>query len=356
MEFTIQLTTVLVFTFAIIGITLAIRLLSDIKDIRYATKLSRYLQRLGKRTIQRKVSIIIDVRKKANSILPLLDTINTNDYTKREVIIILRPNAGKNAEKKFKEYQQQSTIKNIRLVPAKANVPVIDVIRQYSTGVLVVLLAAEHRLPKNFFSSLSLDFTLQQPDAIVLNKHAAINKTLLSAFAVYSTMWQSTLNYSAKIMHTSLNIEPGVAYKRSAILRKRSSQINLMMTRSTASYVSLPAATNRSAVIRGRIADHGRMFRTLLGLIGTLGVVGILAYVWIFFQPQETSLLLCILIGAYALIYGGALWKIPAYSLYEKLNILLLLPVFILYDAALYIIGMLAPRLLVKPAPKKSNQ
>ncbi len=296
----------------IILVTLLLRLFMDARDVQIDARISQSLKQLGRKHAQQKVTIIVELSKRADSITPLLDHLFSDPYKKLEVIVLIKHTAGKNAKRQLQLYRQRRQIKNFRLVSARAGMSIKDVVRQYSAGKLVISLTTDQRLSKNFYANISVDFMFTQPDVILPRQSTRLSCTIISALESQVVMWKQFVTRKPNV--ATLNILPGIVYSRKALL--------------TMSKKSLVVARSRF----GYISQHGNTQYTVAQRLYVVLAVIVAAVLTAFIiNTPEALFLTCIFIGAYLLTYLGNMSKIPHYSLLERLCLVLIAPLLITY-------------------------
>jgi hypothetical protein len=352
MELTITLTPTIIAALCVIGAAIILRLISDAKDIRSNAILSRHLQELGKKKAEKMIGVVIELRKKADTIIPLLDELYAQQYKHQETIILVHHTAGKNAISTLRHYgAKHAATKSFHIVTMRAKMTVIDVIKKYSHSTLITMLTPDQHISKRFFSNIALDYSLKKPDRIILGRRVILNKTIRSALQAQTMMWrQIIIKRKQKIVPQTFS--SGIVYKRSSLTSKHSS--GEVIYSSTSSIAEI-ASTKK--IFRQHIISFANLFRRVLGLIITiLAFVGI-GFVLVSATPQEILVLAISITAAYVLMYVGMLVRETDYSGVDKLNLTLLTPIFLILYALLYIAGVVLslltlPRLVTRYVKK----
>jgi hypothetical protein len=312
MDFSSFVTPTSIVALFIVVVTLLLRLFMDARDIQADAKIAQNLRNLGRKHAQQKVTVVVELGKRADSITPLLDHLFSSPYKKLEVIVLIKHTAGKNAKRQLELYRQHRQIKNLRLVSARAGISIKDVVRRYSTGKLVTTLTADQRLSKNFYTNISVDFVFSQPDVVLPRRSVRLSRTVTSALQSQIVMWMQFVTRSP--IATTQKMLPGIIYSRKALLA--TPRKSLVVTRSRFGYISQPANTRHTVA---------QQLYLVLALIVAAVLSALIA------NTPEVLLLACIFMGAYLLTYIGSLSKIPHYSLLERLCLVLIAPLLITY-------------------------
>jgi hypothetical protein len=111
MDFSSFVTPTSIVALFIVVVTLLLRLFMDARDIQADAKIAQNLRNLGRKHAQQKVTVVVELGKRADSITPLLDHLFSSPYKKLEVIVLIKHTAGKNAKRQLELYRQHRQIK-----------------------------------------------------------------------------------------------------------------------------------------------------------------------------------------------------------------------------------------------------
>ncbi|TAL14138.1 hypothetical protein EPN95_03990 [Patescibacteria group bacterium] len=335
MELTITLSPTIIAALCLLGIAIVLRLVSDAKDIKSTARLNQHLRELGKKKTKKMIGVVIELRKKADTIVPLLDEIYVQGYSQQEVLILVHHTAGKNAASVLRQYKTSHKIKNFHVVTMRAKMTVVDLIKKYSRATLVTILTPEQHISKQFFDTIALDYSPEMPDRIILGRRIILNKTIRSAFEAQIMMWRQMI-LKRKKPTVSQALSSGIVYKRSSLLSTRSSGAIIY-----SSGVSIAEAPSIKKIFRRQAVSYASLFRRSVGLTLTVLIFAGLGYVFVAAAPQEILVLAASIIVAYLLIYIGMLSKQADYSFVDRLNLTLLAPIFLIVYTLLYLAGVL---------------
>jgi len=355
MELTITLSPTTIAALCLVGIAIVLRLASDAKDISNTARLNQHLRELGKKKAKKMIGVVIELRKKADTIVPLLDEIYAQRYSQQEILILVHHTAGKNATSVLRQYKAKHKIKNFHIITVRAKMTVVDLVKQYSRATLVTVLTPEQHISKQFFDTITLDYSPMTPDKILLSRRIILDKTIRSAFEAQITMWRQMILKRKKPM-MSPALSSGVVYKRSSLLSTRGSGTSIYS--SSASIAETPSTKK---IFQRQVISYAGLFRRSVGFILTVLIFAGLGYVFVAAAPQEILVLSVSIIVTYLLIYIGMISKEVGYSRIDKLNLILLAPIFIIIYGLLYIAGIVLalfrlPRVVVRHIKKLAQQ
>jgi hypothetical protein len=324
MEFSIPPQLLLIISSAVVLIgALGIRIVGDARAISRTNALNRQLIKASRARLKTGVSVIIELGRKADSIMPLLDHLSDQSYKKLETIIVIKQTAGKNARPALNHYKRAHPELHIRLVSFKAGLTLHEIVRRFSTKPLVITLSADQTLSRHFFSHISVDYALEHPDRIIPRHFGKLDNRLRTAFTA------NTMRNSLHAAATSQKILPGIIYKRASLLRAPKVE---RIEFSPSAYIVTPAPSTKSSLLAGLSTIRLRWFNVLTLIVAVLGLI----YVSISLEPSDRLALLGLIIGVYALMYITNLIGLKAYSLVEKISLALLSPIFMLYQVLSY--------------------
>jgi hypothetical protein len=323
MEFTVPPQLLLVIASAIILLTaLGARVVRDASAISQAHRLNRQLIKVGRSRLKTGVSVVIELHKKADTIIPLLNHLHDQSYAKLEVIIILKHTAGKNARPVLTRYKQTHSGIRLRLVSHRVGMTQFEVIRRFATNPLVMTLFADQKLSPHFFSHISIDYALERPDYIIPKQYAALDNTIRSALVSHAVF----LNSKSAAASTSTLVS-GIVYKRASLLRRPKTEHTRL------SHSSYTVTSAKPYAARGLSTPRITVSKLMLIIAAILGLL----YVALSLKLPDTLFLLGLIVAAYVFIYATSLIGLKAYSLIEKISLVLLSPLFMTYRIISYI-------------------
>jgi hypothetical protein len=323
MEFVIPTQLLLVIASAVVLLSaLVIRIVRDARAVNQVAQLNRLLIKAGRARLKTGVSVVLELNRKADTIIPLLDHIAEQSYKKLEVIIVIKQTAGKNARLTLTRYKRAHPEVQLRLINFKAGMTLTEIVRRYAQKPLVMTLSADQRLSPDFFSHISVDYALEHPDRIIPRRMGMLDNRLRTALAAYATAITKTAS--------TTEILPGIVYKRASLLRASKSEPTAV---NSSTYVMAPTLSVKSALSRSLSTSRLNWPLTLLVLTALSGLI----YTGISLKLSDQLFLLALIIGVAVFMYITDLVGIKAYSPLEKMSLILLSPFFMLYRGISYL-------------------
>jgi hypothetical protein len=324
MEFIVPTQLLLVIASAVVLLSaLVIRIVRDAGAVNQVAQLNRLLIKAGRARLKTGVSVILELNRKADTIIPLLDHIAEQSYKKLEVIIVIKQTAGKNARPTLTRYKRAHPEVQLRLINFKAGMTLPEIVRRYAQKPLVMTLSADQRLSPDFFSHISVDYALEHPDRIIPRRMGMLDNRLRTALAAYATSMTKTASTSQEML-------PGIVYKRASLLRASKSEPTAV---NSSTYIMAPTLSVKSALSRSLSTSRLSWPLTLLVLIALSGLI----YTGISLKLSDQLFLLALIIGVAVFMYITDLVGIKAYSPLEKMSLILLSPFFMLYRGISYL-------------------
>ena len=299
----------------ILLITVVLSISRDARAIRTNAQLTRLFIQSGKQRSQKSITVLIYLDKRADTILPLLDQLYTQHYKKLEVIVIIKQTAGKNARLQLNSYKRTHKVA-LRLLTYRAGMTDISIVKKYAKNEWVVCLYPGYTLGKNFFSLISFDTLLAPTDVVVPKMYTRLDTTVNTAIRAYSRLISPPhFTFGAP------TIQPGIVYKRRSIEKvPLSSRIVI----SEDAYLT----TNENQLFIPSVKFSRVVFFKVSLLTISVGIIG-------FFLTQmndtEKLLIIATLVGAAFYLFASKILVNAAYSVMDKINLILLSPIFLGY-------------------------
>jgi hypothetical protein len=219
-SFDAQLATILLFIVGLAGI----RIHSDIKEVTSA----RHLNRLGAAFILKnntpRVSVIIELKRSAETIFPLLDHLYNHHYENLEVIVLIKHTAGKSAQPKLHAYRRKHQTKSLKLVKHHKGMTCESVICRNATGDLVLPLSSNHLLSRLFFSRIALLFLDDNITVVKAQQKTRVGMSFASAHEATRSVWRSAFE-KFTTQQKVRGVHLGYIYRRTSILAPRDAPI-----------------------------------------------------------------------------------------------------------------------------------
>ncbi len=303
-------------------IIISLRLFTDFKDLIAARRLRQQTTRYVRQHNIPTLGIIIELRKTADTIMPLLDHLYEHDYPGLEVIVVVRHTAGKFAQKKLMYYRKKQQYTSLRIVKHRRGLSNNLVIRRYVSSSLVMQLQAGDRLLKNFFSDIAFEFLDEAIDVILPRRHAKINNTVVSAVNAILISWQ----YMAANLYTPAFIvntfTTGRVYRRQVFIEQatlRSLYVRRVAIQQQPIMSWLVLAKSVAVKMSASLRHKPVQLVTSLLLIGAIVLTAILL-------GQDILLLTEFVVFGYWIIIAILILDTRGYSFIERLDLVLFAP------------------------------
>lgn len=312
---------IIVFALVLVGL----KLYNDVRDIRSARRMRQLSAAYIKANNTPRISVMINLSRSAETIYPLLDHLYSHNYANLEVVIVIKHTAGKYAQKKLLSYRRKNRIRLLKLVKHAKGMTRESLIRQKTTGELVLLLSASDTLSSNFFTGAALDSLDNTAAAITPNHYAAIDTTFTSAQRAIAGIWAQILKrFTAN--NAIIGLQNGYIYRRNTLTNQRSM--------STVRYKTTPAyqATiiTSSHVMPQRIATSSNAIKR------SLLVAVIVASLLVFLSTYNVTVFAQLLLLSYIFIFSAFTLDIKEYSIRERVTLILFVPFSIFIFVSLY--------------------
>jgi len=320
-----------VVTFAV----LALKLTGDVREIRKSRRLYQKLVSAGKKSSRKTISVVIELSQSADKLVPLLDDLYKQKYTKLEVVIIIKHTAGRMALSKLKYYRQKNHIKKLKLIKHVKGLGLAEAIKKYSSGYLVVPLATGDRVSKNFLDDISTDSLLSVQEVMSLRTIPGLNNNLTSAMVAHFHIWRTLITglRSKKVN----NIQAGFVYKRQLINDERVHQGFKPYAIRSATVMTAPkvltAKAYRSQALAA-IAQYASKWYVLIALAA--GLIGLTA-LFVVLGAIDSITLVGVVFIVYIITHIGLVAVIKIYSIKDRLNLVLLAPFALIFGIVLVV-------------------
>lgn len=315
-SFNAQLATILLF---IVGLT-GIRIHSDIKEVASA----RHLNRLGTAFVLKnntpRVSVIIELKRSAETIFPLLDHLYNHHYENLEVIVLIKHTAGKSAQPKLHAYRPKHQTKNLKLVKHHKGMTCETVIRRNATGDLVLPLSSNHLLSRLFFSRIALLFLDDNITVVKAQQKTRVGMSFASAHDATLSIWRSAFE-KFTTQQKVRGVHLGYIYRRTAMLAQTDASIARPYTASHAVTITdRPYETWREIHATNAAPTPSRSL-IIAWSIASGGLIGV-----ILLANYNYALVSQLLFVSYVILFSLFLSGSYNYSTIDKITLLLFAP------------------------------
>ncbi len=335
MEFLLPHTPLAVAIILLFALVVCVRFIIDMKEVVAARRLRGQVARYVREQNIPTVSVIIELDRRAETIMPLIDHLYEHNYPGLEVVIIVKHTAGKNAQPKLACYRRKEQCKNLKIIKHTKGLTQATIVRRYTTGSLIMRLAPEDRLLKGFFADVALEFLDENITVVQPRRHSAINSTLLSAMHATLAIWHHMGATLRKRVPVKSSLESGLVYRRQAL-------IEATELRSVYSlWAAIQVKPQPSWAMLGRrvqctVINSTNMYTRWAMVAGLVAVIGLAILFW----NQDLLLLGYIILLSFCIVYVLSMISVKGYSLPQKLSLLLFVPFSFIFTALLLLYSL----------------
>jgi hypothetical protein len=298
-----------------------LRLVIDIKEIVAAYRMKQAVGRYVTRQYQPTTTILIDLRRRADTIIPLLNNLATQRHKRLDVLIIMKHTAGKNARPTLEQYQAAHPELHLMIMPHQKGTSMIQYAHGTATTDVVMQMTDKQLLSDNFLTLAALPFIDHRISVVQPRSHIVTGNSLASACHAVMATWQHFFRL-VRVAGQPLNtLQPGFIYRRSDLLASFSTsplyrpQLAIR-TAATTSWRDLMSTT----------APRHLAARVTLVTINIV-MVALLATSALFaIHKEQSGFLFGFLIGCYVVHYGLIQLSLRGYSIRENINIIFFAP------------------------------
>ena len=113
-----------------------------------------------------KISVIVPLSRRAESLFETLDHLRAQNYEQLEVVVVVRQTAGKNAANTLRRYRRKHADLSLRIVKHKKGMDSRVLASRYARGEVVMELEPSYRLSPGFFAQSSAHFNVASLDEL----------------------------------------------------------------------------------------------------------------------------------------------------------------------------------------------
>lgn len=273
----------------------------------------------------KKVTVAVELTRRADTILPMLDHLYEHDYRKLEIIVIIKQTAGSKARSALDSYRRKNQRKGLRIISHRKGLTPQLILRRYASGDLVVHLEPSDRLSPDFFPVASFHFIDPGLNVLLPQTSPRLDQTISSATGALLALLGDTITTinqgiipSVLPQHIPLR---SIVRKRWILGTKPSSEIvqtyssQLFVTTASRSVKQLAAPTTQKRILSWRF--HGVTGLCATAIAGLTIWNGVTVSAWF----ALSTLLLGYCVVLVALVAGSR-----SYALGAKLNLILFAP------------------------------
>lgn len=289
-----------------------LKLFIDIRDIKKSRQLYRRLVSMAKVSIMERFSVVIELNRKADAVIGLLDHLYNQNYSDLAVIIIIKSSAGKNAKKELENYRRKKKVNGLRIIKQPKGVQLKSILARYVTGTFMINLLPSDRLSDKFFEEICLSSIAYGGPAIEPVVYSSLNNTMISAISTNTDIWR----------HLALNTTGKV--KTSAYIVRPTSRRSMKSI-----YVDSRNILSQKLSFKNR----------LIIIMSFAAILTALSYCM---DINEIIILGSLLFGIYAFINIWIIVKTKPYTVLDKINLILIIPFDLIYKILLMISTLLS--------------
>jgi hypothetical protein len=312
MEFIIPSSLAGIIAACLLVLFVAIQVMIDSFDINTTKRLYKQLVQIGKDHSRKSFTVVITLRKRAESIQPLLEHIYSLGYKELQVLVILKHSAGKNAQSKLMSMRRKNKWQGMRISSYKKGQSHQEVMHRYAKEGLVIELLPDSRLTPGFFDDMSYERLLNPQGTIVLKQQHQLDVSLTSAFDAHFELWTSLYPFVLKHVKRNRSSTPLFA---TIITPARS-------------------LTGRSFAVSSiqAIAKHLSLAKIASGVVILSAIGVILSHA---LEQNDIITLIAIIVVAYAVTYSINMLRQKARSITDRISLMLLSPFALIYGVVL---------------------
>lgn len=159
------------------------------RAVRETSKVRSALLESAKKSSLRRITVVLELRRRAASLFDMLDHLAAHQYKKLDVVVIVRSSAGKNASTDLQYYADANGLNSLQVIPYRRGVS-DKTVAEKAKGAVLLKLDGSMRLSERFFERVSYGF-MAAPDALLVRTYLRPGRTLISAWQSLSSLWRS---------------------------------------------------------------------------------------------------------------------------------------------------------------------
>lgn len=297
---------------------------------------------------QHSITLFIDLRRRAETITPLLDHLEQQNYPQLTVLVVVRHTAGTRAKRQLEQYRTMHNL-HLRIIRHRKGLTTANILSRYSQSDLVLFLRSGDRVSERFFHTASTHMRDRTLGATRVRRQHTLDSSLTSALIATATVWLSALQ-TRRYTHSNQS-NYNTVYRRRLLLI---SSPKITTTYVTNISVSSPIAIDIQSF--SARAQSIAMHPLLLTLSGVLALVALLS---IAIDRYDITILGVIIFVSYATLLVLQLQELKIYTILGRVNLILLSPFSLMALSALtvycqvYVLSRAISRNLTMPQLQK---
>ena len=337
-DFIIPTSTLLIFIACLLIAYIVFQIAIDVKEIIHSKKLHSKLMGIARTQSLQTFSVVIELSKSAETILPLLSHLYEHKYSGLEIIVIIKHTAGKNSSKILARYRRQNKLNSLKIIHHKKGWNIQDYLRRYGSGKLTMILNSNMRLSPVFFINASIE-SLNNNNAIVAlpRQHMVLNETVASALHTNANNLRQYIQLTKKQI-SIFPFRPGLIYNRKLIVAGCKIPAVLSLPISQQLNISNTANINSiKSYSKQAIANTTKILKSKYGIVSLVFVSSLAFTSIMLFKPDELLILLGLIIALYVLTIIVMQIRLKGYSLFNHINLILIAPFSLLFMVVIYV-------------------
>jgi hypothetical protein len=341
MEFILS-TPLLIFAAVILAIFVILQIYIDTKDIIQSNKIQRELIAIAKKQSEKTFGVIIELSHSAETAIPLLEHLMSQNYSKLVVIILIKKTAGKKSKITLNNFRKVSHMRNLHIIMHSKGLKLENVVRRFGPIDLVMLMKVSQRLSSNFFTLASIG-ALSMLDGFVMmpRRHLRLGNPMTSALiAQRSILWQQISSlFGAKAPLSSLT--DGLIYSQRSLEYDEAGRYSRLEA-CRGIYISDQVPTESCIeYINQQIDVIVGYLRSRYGLLILMLTIAVASIKIILLGLDLFMILAIIILIMYSLASLTAQLRLRGYKLMENINLILITPFSLMFLIFTYILGFM---------------
>jgi len=335
MDFIIPTSKLSILIACILAVFITFHIVVDIKEIIHSKKLHRNLMVIATKHSAKTISVVIQLSKSPDTIIPLINHLYGHKYPGLEVIII-NNSTSKNSNKLLIKYRRDNKIKQLKIINFKKDWKIRDYLRRYGTGKLAMILTDEMRLSKDFFTNASIEsISNNKAIAVLPRQHTSLNRTIVSALMANVNNFRQLFQLS-KMRTSVMPLRPGLIYNRKLILSNRKTTV-ILLPISQQLYVSnISNVSSIKNYLQQSVLDTSRTLKSRYGSLMSFFLAFIIILCFALLNSSEILFLAVFIIALYTLTILLMQFYFKGYSLTERTCLVLISPFNILAKIVIF--------------------
>lgn len=300
----------------IAAVTLVLQFVVSFINSRQVGRVYKYLINDARQRSRRSFTIIITLSRRADTIMPLLDHLRAFNFTKLQVVVVIKQTAGSRAQRSLEAYRRKTGLK-LTIVNYRRGLTTATLAGRYATGDYVMQIDSIDRLSSRFFDLVSQILYSTHASALVVRNHLRPRQTFLQAATSITYLFNGLglvigINRDKSRQHLIIKRKLLASGKEFTARPYLAEQVHIDMSTSQTKLVLSPTYLSFSAVI-------GALMIVTYYLIGRLA------------GPYEASIFAIALLTTLAICVVVLMASLRGYKLIDYIDMVLFVPLLPIY-------------------------